>query len=130
MILYWEIIAVGIAGAFGAIARFGLSRWIQSFSVLQTFPWGIFVCNLLGCLLIGIFYGALEFRQLLGPIWRAAIMIGFLGGFTTFSSFTLDTFHLLQTGDIFSAFSNIFINVLLCLLATAVGVWLSLLTFS
>lgn len=127
MVLYWEMISVAIAGAIGALTRFGLSRWIQGFPLLQSFPWGIFACNVLGCLLIGIFYGVLDFRQLLGPVWRAAIMIGFLGGFTTFSSFSLDTFHFLQAGELFLGLSNIFLNVLLCILATAVGVWLSLL---
>lgn len=122
---YWEMIAVAIGGALGAVARFLLSRFVQGIALLQNFPLGIFICNALGCLLIGIFYGILSHRAALGPITRAAMMIGFLGGFTTFSSFSLDTVHLLQSGEILTATANIALSVIVCLLLTAIGMWFS-----
>ena len=56
-----------------------------------------------------------------GPLWRAAILIGFLGGFTTFSSFSIDTITMMQQGDMMSALSNIVLTVFFCLVATAGG---------
>ena len=123
----WELLSVAIGGALGSVSRFGLSRWVQTLPSLQNFPWGILLCNVLGCFLIGVFYGVFEHKLTLGPVWRAGIMIGFLGGFTTFSSFSLDTLHLLQSYGAFSALSNVFLNLVVCLLATAVGIWGTLL---
>lgn len=116
-----ELMAVAIGGAFGSISRFTLSRWIQSMTHHKDYPWGIFVCNVLGCLLMGVLVGLLIDRFSLGPVWRAALLIGFLGGFTTFSSFSMDTVTLLQQGDIISALSNVFLTLVFCLIATAGG---------
>ena len=58
------------------------------------------------------------------PIWRAAVLIGFLGGFTTFSSFSLDTFNLFEQGDLSSALLNVVSSLVLCLLATVIGVYI------
>lgn len=121
MILLKETLAVMGGGAFGCLARFMLSRWIQTISNHKDYPWGIFVCNVLGCLLMGILAGILIHRLEVGPLWRAAILIGFLGGFTTFSSFSIDTITLMQQGDMMSALSNIVLTVFFCLVATAGG---------
>lgn len=121
MLLMEEILAVASGGALGCVSRFLLSRWIQSIMHHTDYPYGIFVCNVLGCLLIGILAGILIHRMELGPLWRSAILIGFLGGFTTFSSFSIDTITLLQQGDIMSALGNVFFTLLFCLVATAGG---------
>jgi len=121
MILLKESLAVMGGGAFGCLARFMLSRWIQTISNHKDYPWGIFVCNVLGSLLIGILAGILIHRLEMGPLWRAAILIGFLGGFTTFSSLSIDTIVLMQQGDMMSALSNVVLTVTFCLLATAGG---------
>lgn len=121
MILFKESLAVMLGGAFGCLSRFGLSRWIQSISHHTDYPWGIFVCNVLGCLVMGILAGIFIHRLGVGPIWRAAILIGFLGGFTTFSSFSIDTITLLQQGDMIPALSNLFLTVFFCIIATAGG---------
>lgn len=125
----WEILAVGFGGALGAMSRFGLSGWMQSLRIFQGFPVGILSCNVIGSLLIGLFFGYFEYRLSAGPVYRSMLMIGFLGGFTTFSSFSLDTFHLFQLGQPLVALTNIGVSVLACLLATALGVWFSMTIF-
>jgi len=112
---------VAIGGALGSVSRFGVSRWVFTITHHKDYPWGIFVVNVLGCLLIGIVAGILIHRMALGPIWRAGILIGFLGGFTTFSSFSLDTITLLQSGSVNAAVANVLLTLVCCILATAGG---------
>lgn len=118
-----EILAVAFGGAFGSVARLLLSRFVQFLIPYESIPWGIITVNIVGCFLIGIVYGFVELKMLLNPLWRAGLVIGILGGFTTFSSFSLDTVTLLQKGAYFAAISNVFVSVMVCLLATAVGIW-------
>jgi len=120
-ILTKEFIAVAIGGAIGSTGRFALSRWVQTISRHKDYPWGIFICNVLGCLLMGVLAGILIHRFSLGPVWRAALLIGVLGGFTTFSSFSLDTIMLIQSGDVISASTNVILTLIFCLIATAGG---------
>ncbi len=116
-----EILVVALGGSLGCVSRFLLSRWAQSLWQEQFFPVGIFVVNMLGCLFIGFLAGILIYRLHVGPLWRAGILIGFLGGFTTFSSFSLDTVTLLQSGHIISGVLNVVLSVSVGLLATLVG---------
>jgi CrcB protein len=118
-----EICVVAIGGAFGSVCRLLLSRWVQILLPYENLPWGIIIVNVLGCFLIGIIYGIFECKMLISPVWRAGLMIGILGGFTTFSSFSLDTVHFLLKGETFLAISNILISVAVCLFATLFGVW-------
>lgn len=124
-ILYKEISVVALGGAIGSVVRLLLSRSVQALLPYATLPWGIIFCNILGCFLIGVLYGVFELKLLLNPLWRAGLVIGILGGFTTFSSFSIDTVVFLQKGDFHAAFMNIFISVVICLLATLLGVTLS-----
>ncbi|EKD77722.1 MAG: Camphor resistance CrcB protein [uncultured bacterium] len=78
---------------------------------------------MLGCLLIGVLFGLFEAKLLLNPLWRTGLMIGLLGGFTTFSSFSIDTIHLLQTGEYVAGIANVIISVVACLMATVLGIW-------
>lgn len=120
-----EIFAVMLGGGLGSGLRFLLSRYIQSQPKLTDFPWGIFACNVIGCLLMGLFAGILLHRWQLGPIWRAGLLVGLLGGFTTFSSFSIDTISLLQSGNSAAAITNIVLTLLCCLAATAGGLLLT-----
>jgi fluoride exporter len=117
---------VAIGGAIGSVARF----WISLIAVRvwgDQFPWGTIVINIGGSLVIGLF-GSLTAREGAMPAsdeMRAFVMIGICGGFTTFSSFSLQTLLLLRAGQIGSALANILISVLLCLVAVALGAWLA-----
>lgn len=120
-LLFKEYLAVAFGGAFGSMMRFGVSRWIQSITHHTDYPWGIFVVNVSGCFVMGILYGFLIHRLALGPLWRAGILIGILGGYTTFSSFSMDTIVLLQSGAYSSAALNAILSLICCLVATTLG---------
>lgn len=116
---------VAIGGALGSIARFGLNNVISALPAGETFPLGTLCINITGSFIIGIF-GALTQPEF-GGVHRVTIiqfvMIGICGGFTTFSSFSLQTFALMQKGEWFSAAANILLSVILCLIAVWLG-WL------
>lgn len=120
MILTEEIIAVLIGGALGSLLRFLLSTAVNQL-LPRNFPWGILFVNILGSFTIGLLAGVLVGRFELNAFWRAGIFIVLLGGFTTFSSFSLDTVSLIQAGSFATAAMNIFASIIFCLLATALG---------
>lgn len=119
-----EIVGVALGGASGCTVRFIISRWFQGVAP-GGFPWSILLCNLLGCLLIGILVEFLFNHFNLGPVWRSFLIIGFLGGLTTFSSFSLDTMVLLQSGQFLYAMSNVLITMVGCIFATAIGMYVT-----
>lgn len=119
-----EIVVVAAGGALGSVARLLLSRAIQQLLPYETLPWGIIFVNVLGCFFIGVLYVLFQ-TSFASPIWRAGLIIGVLGGFTTFSSFSLDTIVLIQKGALFGAFSNVAISLLYCFSATAIGIWVT-----
>ena len=111
---------VFIGGGLGAVARYWLSgavyNWLPS-----TFPYGNLVVNVSGCLLIGIFMAVMQDRFLVDPSLRVFLVIGILGGFTTFSSFSYETIALAQDREYLHASVNIMATVFGCLAATLVG---------
>lgn len=120
-----EILVVAFGGALGSVCRFLLSRWVQILIPYENLPWGIIVVNILGCFSIGILYSLFSYHPMISPLWRVGLMIGILGGFTTFSSFTLDTIHLLEKGSALFALLNVLISLVVCLFATEFGVWIT-----
>jgi len=102
--------AVGTGGFIGALARYGLGGFVHRQFPYTTFPIGTLTVNLAGCLLIGILAGLAEPRQLFGPEARAFVLIGILGGFTTFSTSGFETFALLRDGEYLRAAANIGFN--------------------
>jgi len=115
----WQILfAVGVGGFFGALGRFVLSGWVQRVTG-STFPYGTLTVNVLGSFLIGFLL--LYFEQSVAPQQKALIMTGFLGALTTFSTFSLETVIMLQEHLYIKAFSNLSLNVLLCVAATILG---------
>lgn len=122
--LTFEIIAVFIGGAAGSVCRFLLQRVVQGLPWEGGFPYGVWVVNCLGSWLMGFLFAVPFGRWSLDPVWRAGVFIGILGGFTTFSSFSLDTIQLLESGRWLYAVINIGLSVGGCLLATALGLWM------
>lgn len=114
-------LAVAAGGALGAVARFGLSRAVHAVTGTG-FPWGTLIVNVGGCLAMGLFYVLLVERYSVGPELRAAIIVGLLGAFTTFSAFSMETLNLMERGAHAMAAVNVVGSVLLCL----GGAWLGL----
>jgi len=107
-----KTIFVAIAGLVGTLFRYWLSGVVAR-QYGETFPWGTLVVNLVGCFLAGAVFYVAEERFLISPTLRTVILIGFLGGFTTFSSYGLQTFTLLREGEIgWAAFNIAASNVL------------------
>ena len=102
----FKLFLVGCAGFLGTTARYLLSGYMAR-RMGESFPAGTLTVNLLGCFLIGALFYLLQERFLVDPLIRSLIFLGFLGGFTTFSSFGLQTFTLLREGEIFLALVNI-----------------------
>ncbi|MEM9081774.1 MAG: fluoride efflux transporter CrcB [Verrucomicrobiota bacterium] len=113
---------VFLGGGLGALARLGLNEGISKLTG-DRFPLGILACNVLGCFLIGLASGYLSRSA---PSWfTPLIMIGFLGGFTTFSTFARDTVNLFTERGLALAAANILLSVCVCLFAVLLGLKLS-----
>jgi CrcB protein len=111
---------VGAGGFIGSILRYGLSGAAQQISGSTTFPYGTLAVNVCGCVAIGVAGGLIDARQLFGPEVRVFLLIGVLGGFTTFSTFGYETIALVRDGDLALAASS----VLLHLVRAVGGTWL------
>ncbi len=115
-----NVLAVAAGGAVGAVLRYGLSTGLHSW-LGRSFPVGTLSVNVIGSLLIGLSYVLLVERMAVAAEWRAALMIGVLGAFTTFSAFSLETLQLLDESGAGAALLNILLNVTLCLAACWIG---------
>ena len=104
--------------------RWAIGGWVQG-AAASFFPWGTFVVNASGCLAIGVLATLLDERSLLGPVWRLFLLVGVLGGYTTFSSFGLETWRLVESGDWLRAAANAGGSVGVGLVAVAAGVALA-----
>jgi CrcB protein len=111
---------VGFGSFLGGMARFGLSGLVHR-HVAGAFPWGTLAVNVLGCLLIGGLLYLVEDRSMLGPSTRMFVMMGLLGGFTTFSTFGYETLELLRDRAYELAALNVAGNVVLGLAAVWIG---------
>ncbi|MDP3695453.1 MAG: fluoride efflux transporter CrcB [Desulfocapsaceae bacterium] len=108
-------------GALGCLARYFVSGWVYDLFG-RSFPYGTFAVNILGAFIIGL---VMEFgmRSTLLPVsLRIGLTIGFLGGLTTFSTFSYETFRLLEDGEFFVATTNVLVSVVVCLFFTWLGI--------
>jgi len=115
-----QSLVIAAGGAVGALLRFWSANWVYAM-LGRGFPYGTLVVNVLGSLLMGFCYVWLVERSSLGPEWRALIMVGFLGAFTTFSTFSIETMNLLEGGAVVKALLNMVLSVMLCVAATWLG---------
>lgn len=110
---------VGVAGFFGAMARYGVSGIVSR--VNEAFPWGTFVVNVSGSFLLGLLVGMFGHRFLVHPDLRVALTVGFLGAYTTFSTFALETFEFGETHAPVVAVLNVAVSVAAGLAAVWAG---------
>jgi len=114
--------AVAAGGAMGALMRFWVSSGLYAL-LGREFPYGTLVVNTLGCALMGFLY-VIVLERFANAQWQAILMIGFLGAFTTFSTFSLETLHLINAGEQTKALLNIVLSIVFCLCATWMGMLL------
>lgn len=116
-----QTLAIAGGGAVGALLRFWMSTGVYHLFG-RSFPYGTLAVNVVGSLLMGFLYVLLIDKLSLGPAWRAALLVGLLGAFTTFSTFSLETLNLVEEGELIKAMMNVLLSVVLCLFAAWIGV--------
>ena len=117
----WRLLLIIGTGSFlGGVLRFLTSRFFQN-TFLSSFPYGTFVVNILGCLIIGFLYGLSVKQNILTPEWRMFLTVGFCGSFTTFSTFINENAALLRDGDFFHFVLYTGLSIFLGLIAVFLG---------
>ncbi len=117
------MLIVFAGSGFGGVARYAVQTWVLKMYP-SSFPLGTFIVNILGCLLIGLFYSLSEKSNMLTPEWRLALTTGLCGGFTTFSAFAYENMNLLKTGDYINMGLYITGSVLLGIAAVFAGAFI------
>jgi fluoride exporter len=118
------ILFVAAGGSVGAVLRYLISGWVYQL-LGHGFPWGTLVVNAVGSLLMGMVFFLFSERIMISPDLRMAILVGCLGAFTTFSTFSIETMNLIESGANFLALLNIIVSVVLCISAVWLGMWLA-----
>lgn len=118
-----QLLAIALGGAAGALLRFWVSTGVYAL-LGRGFPYGTLAVNLLGSLAIGFLSVLFLERLSLGPEWRAGVLVGLLGAFTTFSTFSFETLALIEQGRLGAAAGNMAVSVAGCILATWLGLML------
>ena len=115
-----KILMIGMGGFLGAVSRHFVAGLAQKISNNPFFPYGTITVNIIGCFFIGLIAALVHEKGYFGPNARLFIMVGLLGGFTTFSTFSNETFSLIGDGQLLSAAVNVIASIVLGLF----GVWL------
>lgn len=115
-----QTLAIAGGGALGALMRFWVSNGVYAW-LGRGFPYGTLVVNLLGSLVMGFLYVLFLERMTASPEMRGALLIGFLGAFTTFSTFSIETMNLIEQADYWKAGANMLISVVVCVSAAWLG---------
>lgn len=121
----WNVIIVGMGGFVGSALRYLVSGWVQKLTDTPFFPYGTLGVNALGCLAIGLLGGWADNAELFSPSARLFLLIGLLGGFTTFSTFGYETMALLRDKQVLAASTYVGLHLVLGLAAVALGYGLS-----
>ncbi len=117
-----HLIYIWVFGGLGCMARYSVSGWIYSFFTGRTLPYGTLGVNIIGSFLLGLVLGHTLRSTAISNDLRLGICVGFMGGFTTFSTFAYESWRLLESGQWLAAGANIMLNVVLCLLGAAAGI--------
>ncbi len=115
-----QVLAIALGGALGSVARFGVSNGVYALFG-RSFPYGTLAVNVLGSMAMGFLFVLFLERFTSDGVLRAGVLIGMLGGFTTFSSFSIETFNLIESGEILKGGLNMALSVVLCVMATWLG---------
>ncbi|MCP4409004.1 MAG: fluoride efflux transporter CrcB [Gammaproteobacteria bacterium] len=115
-----ELLAIALGGAVGALLRYWVSSGVY-FILGRDFPYGTLTVNAVGSLLMGLLTILMLERMSVGPEMRGALLIGLLGAFTTFSTFSMETLFLIEQGDVFKAVLNVLLSVVVCISAAWLG---------
>ena len=115
-----QTLSIAVGGAFGALLRFWMSSGVHALFG-RGFPFGTLAVNVIGSLVMGVLYVYMVERGTLPAEWRAGLMIGLLGAFTTFSAFSIETISLIETGEPAKALANVFASVAMCMFACWLG---------
>jgi len=115
-----QLLAIAAGGSVGAVMRFMVSTGVYSW-LGRGFPYGTLVVNVVGSLLMGLLYELFLQRLSVSPEVRAVLLVGFLGAFTTFSTFSIETINLIEQGYLVKAIVNVLASVILCVLAAWIG---------
>ena len=122
-----EYLLVAVGGAIGSVGRWALSNFIARHGG-EAFPWGTIAVNVSGSFVIGVLAAIATLHPRLSSGGRSLLLhlliVGVCGGYTTFSSFSLQTLSLLQSKQYFAAGGNVLLSVVLCIVAVAIGHWL------
>ena len=119
-----KLIYLGLFGGMGCVARYMVSGWMYQLTG-RALPYGTLAVNVIGSLILGLIMEGSLRSTLLSPEIRLGLTVGFMGGFTTFSTFSYETVRLLEEGSLFAAGANIMLNVILCISAAVLGIFLA-----
>ncbi len=118
------LLFIALGGASGAVARYVIANWIHELWEGHV-PVGTLLVNLVGSFAIGVIYVLIVEKQIIHQDWRSVLMVGFLGAFTTFSTFSLETIHLLEAGHMFQAVAYMLMSVTFCVIAAGSAIYLT-----
>ncbi len=118
------LLFIALGGASGAVARYAIANWAHGLWQGHV-PVGTLLVNLLGSFAIGVVFVLIVEKQIIHPDWRGVLMVGFLGAFTTFSTFSLETITLLEAGQLLQALGYMFMSVALCVAAAGSAIYLT-----
>ena len=116
-----QALLVGAGGFFGSMLRFAVSGFVLRNFPFSGFPYGTLAVNIAGCMGIGLLSGLAESRQIISPETRLFLVIGLLGGFTTFSTFAYEGFEMLRDGELPKMIANVAAQVIVGCCAVWVG---------
>jgi CrcB protein len=119
-----DVIWITVGAVVGANLRFAVSRWAMK-HVSASLPYGTLIVNVTGSFILGFFLVWTSERVLADPRWRALVAVGFCGAYTTFSSYSFETFRLFEQGHYSMAFANFAANNLVCFVAVVAGAMLA-----